>query len=199
MRKFTSFARREVLAIVVGAVCITVIEARGEMMKPFEKPITGEEPLTDLSQPEQALVEFYKAFNARDIGLIDRNFAATDEVVIDNPLGGIRRGADQPRQMYQGIFASPADLHVVFWDYTIDRAGDVFWAIGRERGTYRDGDDKREINIRTSRLFRMVDGRWRQVHHHGSIEDPKALADLQNAVRSPKPSNVSSGSSTQAR
>ena len=199
VRKFTKFACQGVLAVVFGAAAIPVIEAKGETMKPVEKPITGEEPLTDLSQPEQALVQFYKAFNTRNIGLIDQNFATTDEVAIDNPLGGIRRGADQPHKMYQGIFASPADLHVVFWDYTIDRVGDVFWAIGRERGTYRDGDDKREINIRTSRLFRLVDGRWRQVHHHGSVDDPKALADLQNAVRSPKPSNVSSGSSTQVR
>jgi hypothetical protein len=107
MRKFTKFACQGVLAVVFGAAAIPVIEAKGETMKPVEKPITGEEPLTDLSQPEQALVQFYKAFNTRDIGLIDQNFATTDEVAIDNPLGGIRRGADQPHKMYQGIFASP--------------------------------------------------------------------------------------------
>jgi hypothetical protein len=28
---------------------------------------------------------------------------------------------------------------VEFWDYTIHRVGDVFWAVGRERGTYVDG------------------------------------------------------------
>jgi hypothetical protein len=39
--------------------------------------------------------------------------------------------------MYEGVFKIPADVHVEFWDYTIHRADDVFWAVGRERGTYR--------------------------------------------------------------
>jgi ketosteroid isomerase-like protein len=164
----------------------TVSNAEAETMKPIQEPITGKESLGDLDRPEQALAQFYKAFNSRDLAMIDANFAASDEVAIDNPLGGIRRGLDVPHKMYEAVFKSPADVHVEFWDYTIDRVGDVFWAVGRERGTYRDGDAVKELNIRTTRVFRLIDGRWRQVHHHGSIEDPKLLADYQNAVRSPK-------------
>jgi hypothetical protein len=76
---------------------------------------------------------------------------------------------------------------VEFWDYTIHRVGDVFWAVGRERGTYVDGGAAKPLNIRTSRIFQLVDSRWRQIHHHGSIEDAKLLEEFQNAVRSPKP------------
>ncbi len=163
-----------------------------QTIKPIQEPITGKEDLGDLSQPEQALAQFYKAFNSRDLALIDANFATSDEVAIDNPLGGIRRGADVPHKMYETVFKSPADVHVEFWDYTIDRVGDVFWAVGRERGTYRDGDAVKDLNIRTTRIFRLIDRRWRQVHHHGSIEDAKLLADYQNAVRSPKGSTLPS-------
>jgi hypothetical protein len=60
----------------------------------------------------------------------------------------------------------------------------VFWAVGRERGTYVDGGVEKNFNIHTTRIFQLVDGRWRQMHHHGSIEDAKLLADYQNAVRS---------------
>jgi ketosteroid isomerase-like protein len=160
--------------------------AEAQAMKPIQEPITGKEELGDLSQPRQALVQFYKAFNSRDLEMIDENFAASNEVAIDNPLGGIRRGADVPHKMYEIVFKSPADVHVEFWDYTIHRVGDVFWAVGRERGTYHDGDTVKDLNIRTTRIFRLYDGRWRQVHHHGSIEDAKLLADYQNSVRSPK-------------
>ena len=160
--------------------------AQTQVIKPIQQPITGAEDISDLSRPEQALAQSYKAFNSRNLDMIDVNFAASDEVAIDNPLGGIRRGADVPHKMYEVVFKSPADVHVEFWDYTIDRVGDVFWAVGRERGTYRDGDSVRDLNIRTTRVFRLIDGRWRQVHHHGSIEDPKLLADYQSAVRSPK-------------
>jgi SnoaL-like protein len=70
----------------------------------------------------------------------------------------------------------------------------VFWPVGRERGTYRDGDAVKYLNIRTTRVFRLLDGRWRQVHHHGSIEDAKLLADYQSAVRSPKGAAATSSS-----
>ncbi len=168
----------------LAALFASSILAEAQTVKPIQDPITGKEDLGDLTQPEQALAQFYKAFNTRDLAMIDANFAASDEVAIDNPLGGIRRGADVPHIMYQTVFKSPADVRVEFWDYTIDRVGDVFWAVGRERGTYRDGGAVKDLNIRTTRIFRLIDGRWRQVHHHGSIEDAKLLADYQNVVRS---------------
>lgn len=158
--------------------------AQAEAQKPVQDPITGDEDLGDLSQPQQALAQFYRGFNTRNLKMIDENFARSDDVAIDNPLGGIRRGAGQPHAMYEGVFKSPADVHVVFWDYTIHRAGDVFWAVGRERGTYREGDVVKDLNIRTTRIYQLIDGRWRQMHHHGSIEDSKLLGDYQNAIRS---------------
>jgi limonene-1,2-epoxide hydrolase len=114
-------------------------------MKPIQEPITGKEDLGDLSQPQQALAQFYRAFNTRDLKMIDENFFHSDEVAIDNPLGGIRRGADEPHKMYEGVFKSPADVPVEFWDYTIHRIGDVLWAVGRERGTYKDGDATEQL------------------------------------------------------
>ncbi len=152
----------------------------------LQEPITGREDLGDLGQPQQALAQFYKALNTRDLTMIDDNFAASDDVAIDNPLGGVRRGSEAPHTMYEAVFKSPADVHVEFCDYTLHRVGDVFWAVGRERGTYRDGDAVKDLNIRTTRIFQRLDGRWRQIHHHGSIEDAKLLADYQSAVRSPK-------------
>jgi hypothetical protein len=38
-------------------------------------------------------------------------------------------------------------------------------------------------DLATSRYFRRADGTWRQHHHHGSIDDPEALARYQAAVR----------------
>ena len=172
------------LASTVVLLSISLDAARAQGVKPILEPITGKEELGDLSQPQQALAQFYRAFNTRDLKMIDENFAHSDEVAIDNPLGGIRRGADQPHVMYEGVFKSPADVHVEFWDYTIHRAGDVFWAVGRERGTYRDGEGTKTLNIRTSRIFQLIDGRWQQMHHHGSIENATLLGEYQNAVRS---------------
>src|ERR1700738_2915728 len=73
------------------------------------------------------------------------------------------------------------------WDSPIHLVGDVFWAVGRERGTYLDGQTVKNLNVRTTRIFQLINGRWRQMHHHGSIEDAKLLGDYQNVVRSPSP------------
>jgi ketosteroid isomerase-like protein len=172
------------LATHIALLSMLLDAVKAQVAKPIQEPITGNEELGDLSQPRQALAQFYRAFNSRDLRMMDENFAHSDDVAIDNPLGGIRRGADEPHKMYEGVFKSPADVHVVFWDYTIHRAGDVFWAVGRERGKYVDGAVVKDLNVRTTRIFQLIDGRWRQMHHHGSIEDVKLFGDYQNAVRS---------------
>lgn len=57
---------------------------------------------------------------------------------------------------------------------------------GRERGTLTAADGKTlDLRIRTSRIFRRdSDGQWRQVHHHGSMDDPELLRAYQSAVGS---------------
>ena len=39
-----------------------------------------------------------------------------------------------------------------------------------------------KLAIRTSRIFKRMDNGWKQVHHHGSIEDPQLLEQYQSAV-----------------
>jgi limonene-1,2-epoxide hydrolase len=132
------------LAAHIASLSMPIGTANAQGVKPIQNPIIGNEDLGDLSQPQQALAQFYRAFNTRDLKMIDENFAHSDEVVIDNPLGGIRRGADEPHKMYEAVFMSPADVHVEFWDYTIHRAGGVFWAVG--------GNAARTVMVRPQKL-----------------------------------------------
>lgn len=61
-----------------------------------------------------------------------------------------------------------------FYDYTLHETGDLFYVVGRERGELDVGGRPMRVAIRTSRVFqRNGDGRWRQVHHHSSIDDPE--------------------------
>jgi SnoaL-like protein len=54
--------------------------------------------------------------------------------------------------------------------------------VGRERGRFERGPVGLDLAIRTTRIFRRAGGRWRQVHHHGSIEDPTLLGAYRQAV-----------------
>ena len=152
-------------------------------MKPEQTSITGQEKKESLPVPLRAVSEFYDAFNTRNLVKMSENWAQTEDIAMDNPVGGIKRGWEEIRAVYERIFSGPARVYVEFYDYTIHEAGDVFYAVGRERGEFRVGDTVIPLAVRTTRIFRKVDGRWRQVHHHGSIEYPELLARYQVAVK----------------
>jgi ketosteroid isomerase-like protein len=150
---------------------------------PIQTPITGREAPGDLSEPVQALAEFYRAFNGRDLNLMGENWAQSESIAMDNPVGGIKRGWPEVRGVYERIFQSKGRVEVEFHDYTLHEVGDVFYAVGRERGTLQAPKANLDLAIRTSRVFQRMDGRWRQVHHHGSMDDPALLGAYQQAVR----------------
>ena len=153
------------------------------MNAPIQAPVTGKECLVSSHSALYALVGFYSAFNTRDLGAMSRNWAQTDEAVMANPLGGLRRSWTSIREVYERIFQGPATVYVEFHDYTLHESEALFYVVGRERG-YLERDGRRlDLAIRTSRVFRKLDGRWQQVHHHGSIENPALLERYQKAVR----------------
>ncbi len=144
--------------------------------------ITGKEDQGDLSTPYQALIQFYYAFNEGDFKTMSANWLQTDEIAMDNPLGGIKRGWDEIRTVYENIFNGPAEVYVEYYDYSIHESPDSFYAVGRERGYFRLGEVEIKLAVRTSRIYKRVDNGWKQVHHHGSIEDPQLLEQYQSAV-----------------
>lgn len=156
-------------------------------MHTIQEAITGTESLGDLSSPYQALIQFYCAFNSGNMQMMSKNWAQSDNIAMDNPLGGIKRGWAEIQPVYERIFNGPAKVYVEYFDYTIHETTEMFYVVGRERGYFRLGSDEITLAIRTSRIFQKIDGQWRQVHHHGSIEDPQLLGRYQSVVMGKKP------------
>jgi ketosteroid isomerase-like protein len=152
-------------------------------LTPIQSPVTGAEDLGDHTQPFQALAQFYRALNTRDIAMMQQHWENSPDAAMDNPLGGINRGWQQIRTVYEKLFASNSTYHFEFFDYTLHESGDIFYVVGRERGTLEVAGAKLNPTIRTSRIFRRsADRIWHQVHHHGSIDDPRMLAAYQELV-----------------
>ncbi|BCJ34156.1 hypothetical protein Athai_16590 [Actinocatenispora thailandica] len=131
-----------------------------------------------------ALESFYHALNHADLELLAAVWLDDPLVQLDNPLGGVRRGRQPIIDLYARVFAGPARLQVRFEDITVYHlAPDAITFAGREHGSYGD----LELAIRTTRFFayRPASGGWRQVHHHGSIDDPDQLRRYQQAVAGP--------------
>ncbi|MER7176149.1 YybH family protein [Streptomyces mesophilus] len=131
-----------------------------------------------------ALESFYYSLNNRDADALRGNWSTHSLAQLNNPLGGILRGGDAIAGLYATIFTGSVRVEVTFGD-VVEYIGDghaVF--AGRETGTYTvAGSAAVPLHIRTSRYFRYEDGHWRQFHHHGSIDDPHALAAYQAAIQ----------------
>ncbi|MBI4893174.1 MAG: nuclear transport factor 2 family protein [Acidobacteria bacterium] len=130
-----------------------------------------------------ALETFYCGFNSSRPELIGRSWAGGPEVQLNNPLGGILRGADAIRQLYERVLTGRARLWVEFFDVVVYSTAEVVVFAGRERGECALDGEVVKLSIRTSRVFAFfADEGWRQVHHHGSIDDPDALGAYQQLI-----------------
>ncbi|MGB9436203.1 MAG: nuclear transport factor 2 family protein, partial [Candidatus Acidiferrum sp.] len=99
-------------------------------------PITGYEDLRDLTHPRHALTQFYRAFNTRDLVLMRQNWSPSDEISMNNPLGGIKRGWPEIRRIYERLFSGPPSISVEFHNYSLHISGEIFYAVGHERGRF---------------------------------------------------------------
>lgn len=82
----------------------------------IEQPMIGNEDLCDLSEPMQALAHFYRAFNRRDLPMMEQSWDHSDQEVAVTPFGGIIRGWREIRPSYERLFHSPARLEVELYD-----------------------------------------------------------------------------------
>jgi ketosteroid isomerase-like protein len=162
---------------------IATMRTRVSFDNPIQIPVTGHEDCGDQREAMQALGQFYRALNSRNLELMQQNWANSAEASMDNPLGGIKRGWTEIKTTYEKLFGSAGKYRFEFYDYTLHEGGDLFYVVGRERGELELGGRRMQLAIRTTRVFRRdAAGRWRQVHHHGSIDDSQMLSSYQEAI-----------------
>jgi ketosteroid isomerase-like protein len=161
-----------------------VIEKTSISFGPDSRNRLGEAGDPSARGAEAALETFYYALNNRDIDALRADWADSPLAQLNNPVGGILRGADAIVGLYSKIFGGAVGVQVTFTDVVSYQGREHAVFAGREIGSYtrRDGTSV-PLEIRTSRYFRYEDGRWRQYHHHGSIDDPAALDGYQQAIR----------------
>lgn len=153
-------------------------------MTPIQEPITGKEDFADVSTPVQAIAQFYAAFNGHDNAVMADNWDGDEAVVSNgNQLGGILRSRTEVLDRYSKIFNAPFQVYAEFVDYTVHEEESWFLAVGRERGTFTHDGQSFDFQTRDTRLFRRTGGRWKQVHHHGSFDDPELMARFQQTAK----------------
>ena len=144
--------------------------------------VTGSERLAGDGGPLDALIGFYRAFNGGDLDGLAAIWADGDAPSMDNPIGGIRRGWPAIREGYAKLFQGSARVTVTFHDFTSQGGGDWHLFVGREKGVCRTAAESLDVRFRTTRWFVRSSGVWRQLHHHGSVEEPGLLAEYQRII-----------------
>src|SRR6266404_2311435 len=96
--------------------------------------ISGKEALVGDGSALDALIDFYRSFNASDLNALAANWADGAAPRMDNPIGGIRRGWPAIREGYAELFDGPATVHVAFHAFTSQGGGDWHLFVGREKG-----------------------------------------------------------------
>lgn len=146
------------------------------------KIITGQETVEDESHPVNALIDFYQAFNARNAEDAANNWAKQYPIAMSNPNGGIRRNWNAVKEGYDKIMSGETKVYVEYHDFNFHLFDGIFVAEGRERGSLDTGDFQLGLKIRTTRIYKLFNEGWKQIHHHGSIEDPELLQRYQKAI-----------------
>ncbi len=131
-----------------------------------------------------ALKTFYHALNGRSLDLFRQTWLDDPLIQLNNPIGGIRRGIEPISAVYARLFEGPVRVQVELHDIVEYASSEMVVFAGRERGTYEHGGSSFPLDIRTTRIFLYAPacGGWRQIHHHGSIDQPERLAQYQQAV-----------------
>lgn len=144
--------------------------------------ITGKDLPESAVTPLDALREYYHGFNHRDMTVVARNWSDGPDTSLRDPAGVLKRGWRAISAEHERVFAAPARVTIELHDFSVHEAGDVFWVVGRERGSFLLDDVRLDLAIQRTRIFKRLGGRWRQIHDHGSIEIPELLARYQRAL-----------------
>jgi len=128
---------------------------------------------------------FYFAFNNKNLDVLGKVWANHQLIQLNNPLGGILRGYESIAALYGQVFTGPASVWVELSDIVEFQTEDMIVFAGREAGEFTKNNRTLPLSIRTSRVVQWFgsDIVWKQVHHHGVIDDSRLLDEYQQAVR----------------
>jgi hypothetical protein len=142
------------------------------------KIITGRESDADPTEAFGALAEYYRAFNGRNMELLELNWIDSEEASISGPLGGQKRGWGSISRVYDELFRLKAKPNIELHEIAIHEKGETFLCVGRELIRFQRGTVAFEVSARSSRWFTRMYGRWRQLHYHGSIDNADQLQEF---------------------
>jgi hypothetical protein len=99
--------------------------------------ISGKESPAGDGSALDALIDFYRSFDASDLNALAGNWADGEAPSMDNPIGGIRRGWPAIREGYAKLFSGPAIVRVAFHDFVAQGNNDFHLFVDVKKATVK--------------------------------------------------------------
>lgn len=103
---------------------------------------------------------FYRAFNDRDVGAMERLWAVQTPVRCTHPGWNVLIGRESVLESWRGIMANPAQGKIVAGGEDIIINGDIAIVLCRELVAFSP--------VAATNIFVREEGEWRLIHHHAS-------------------------------
>lgn len=113
--------------------------------------------------------QFYRALNKTlngDASSMAEIWARDETVSTTHPIGYWAQGWEEVKATWEEIAEVTSDGHIRLEGLQIILMGEVAYTIGVERGPCRLMGKMIQFDMKSTNIYRKIDGRWKIVHHH---------------------------------
>lgn len=125
-----------------------------------------------MSDPRAAVEEanrrFYRAFEALDLGQMDKVWAHGDHVKCVHPGWPLLSGWPAVRESWEAIFEGTGEIRFTIADEQIALQGEVAWVTCTENILSQVGGRVAVTSVLATNIFVLASEGWLMVHHHAS-------------------------------
>jgi ketosteroid isomerase-like protein len=111
---------------------------------------------------------FYRAFEALDVGEMERVWAHGEHVRCVHPGWPLLSGWPAVRASWETIFANTAEMRFTLSDVHVTATGDVAWVTCTENILTQARGRISVTSVLATNIFERGTDGWRIVHHHAS-------------------------------
>lgn len=120
------------------------------------------------AEVEAANARFYRAFEALDLGEMERLWAHDDRVKCVHPGWPLLTGWDAVRASWEAIFTGTAEMRFTITDVRVVACDALAWVTCTENILSDVGGRVAVTSVLATNLFQRYPDGWRMVHHHAS-------------------------------
>ena len=116
--------------------------------------------------------QFYASLNKMvngDAKSLSEIWSHDASVTTQHPIGGRQVGWEEVLGSWEQVSHLASEGKVELNEQFVHVAGDVAYEIGVEHGAFKLADQKVDVNVRVTNIYKKEGGTWKIIHHHADV------------------------------